>query len=100
MIGTSEQSTLMIGFVYILRSLRNNCFYIGSTINVENRLKKHNNGNVISTNKYKPFKLEYFQQYSGITMAKQIEYRLKKLKRKDYIEKIVKNKIIRMKLRP
>jgi len=89
----------MIGFVYILRSLKNNRFYIGSTVNVKNRLKKHNGGNVISTNKYKPFKLEYFQQYPSITMAKQIEYRLKKLKRKDYIEKIVRDRTIKMKER-
>ncbi len=90
----------MKGFVYILRSLKNSRFYIGSTIDVEERLKKHNNGSVVSTSKYKPFKLEYFQEYSSITVAKQIEYRLKKLKRKNYIEKIIIERIIKMKERP
>lgn len=36
-------------YVYFLKSLRNNDLYIGSTENVFNRLKKHNLGEVKST---------------------------------------------------
>lgn len=50
-----------------------------------------------STKKLRPWILVFYQVYETITKAKQIEYRLKKLKRKDYIEKIIEDKIIKMK---
>jgi predicted GIY-YIG superfamily endonuclease len=37
------------------------------------------------------------QEFESIELAKKIELRLKKLKRKDYIEKIVKDGYIKMK---
>lgn len=86
----------MKGYVYILRSLKNQRFYIGSTIDVNNRFKKHQDGLVFSTKRNRPYKIELTQEYSTITQAKQIEYRIKNLKRKDYIEKIIKDGYIKM----
>jgi len=86
----------MNGYVYILRSLKNYRFYIGSTVNVDSRLKMHNKGFVLSTRNSRPYKIELIQKYSTITKAKQIEYKIKKLKRRDYIEKIVRDGYIRM----
>ena len=75
--------------VYILKSLKNNRYYIGSTMDFIRRLSQHQRGKVISTKNNRPFKVMLIQQYNSITKAKQIEYKLKRLKRKDYIEKIV-----------
>jgi len=86
----------MNGYVYILKSLKNGRYYIGSTININNRLKKHNTGLVKSTCKCRPYKLELVQKYESITKAKQIEYKIKKLKRRDYIEKMIRDKNIKM----
>jgi len=42
-------------FVYILKSLKDNNFYIGRTNNIERRIKEHNNGRVQSTKSRIPF---------------------------------------------
>lgn len=85
------------GTVYILKSLKNNRLYIGSTtIDVYQRLERHNKGDVRSTNRYRPFKLEFYQAYEKISDARKIEVKLKRLKRRDYIEKIISEKCIRM----
>lgn len=86
----------MKGYVYILRSQKRNRFYIGSTINFNNRFQKHNKGLVKSTKNLRPLKIELVQEYETITLAKKIENKIKKLKRKDYIEKMIKDKIIKL----
>ncbi|PIZ63488.1 hypothetical protein COY16_01925 [Candidatus Roizmanbacteria bacterium CG_4_10_14_0_2_um_filter_39_13] len=83
-------------YVYILQSLKTSRYYIGSTLDIDKRLEKHNSGYVKSTKNSVPWKLEMSQKYSSITVAKQIKYRLKKLKRKDYIEKIIDDGYIKM----
>jgi len=89
-----------MAFVYILKSQKNNRFYIGSTIDVDNRFIKHQKGEVKATKNLRPLTLEFYQYFPTIKEAKIIEYKLKKLKRRDYIEKIIKDKKIRMKLGP
>jgi predicted GIY-YIG superfamily endonuclease len=43
-------------YVYILNSLaERGRFYVGSTDDLKDRLKKHNNGEVPHTSKYKPW---------------------------------------------
>ena len=73
------------GYVYILRSARNNKFYIGSTTDLIRRVGQHNRGKVRSTKPLGELKLEFSQEYSNINSARAIERRLKKLKRKDYL---------------
>lgn len=51
-----------------------------------------------STKNLRPFEIMLVQEYVNITIAKQVEYKLKKLKRKDYIEKIIKDRHIKMKI--
>jgi len=86
----------MKGFVYILKSQKNGQFYVGSTTNVVSRVERHNAGLVESTGNFRPHIIELIQGYCTIRQAKQIEYRIKKLKRKDYIEKMILEKRIRM----
>ena len=52
----------MIGYVYILRSLKDKKKYIGSTINIIKRLKIHNKGGVNSTKNRRPLILETYQE--------------------------------------
>jgi len=83
-------------YVYILQSIKNHLYYIGSTKNIELRIEKHNKGYVPSTKNMRPWRLAFSQGYESQQLAKNIEYRLKKLKRRDYIEKIIEDKYIKM----
>jgi putative endonuclease len=49
-------------YVYVLQSEKNN-LYIGSTSNLERRLNEHNIGRTYSTNRYKPFRMVYYEAY-------------------------------------
>ena len=85
-----------MAYVYILQSLRDGRFYVGSTINLEQRLKHHFGGFTPSTKRFEQIKLVFSQEYPTLKKARMIEKKLKKLKRKDYVEKIVKDGKIKM----
>ncbi|MFH1360062.1 MAG: GIY-YIG nuclease family protein [Candidatus Omnitrophota bacterium] len=78
-------------YVYILESEKNGRYYIGSTTNIEKRIRKHNEGAVHTTKRFLPVKLVFKKEYSDSKIAQKIEYKLKRLKRKDYLIKIVKS---------
>lgn len=69
-------------FVYIIKSHKENWFYVGSTSNLDQRLKYHNNGNVRSTKARKPFSIVYTEEYSSIDKARSREKEIKS-KRKE-----------------
>jgi putative endonuclease len=50
-------------YVYILRSLKDNKFYIGYSIDLRKRFNQHNNGLVKSTIKRRPFELVYYEAF-------------------------------------
>lgn len=50
-------------FVYILKSLKDNKFYVGMTLNLEKRLREHNSGQVRSTKYRRPLNLIYSERY-------------------------------------
>ena len=77
-------------YVYILESLVNGKYYIGSTNNLEKWLIKHNTRQVFSTKSNAPFKIVFNKKYENSVEARQSELKLKRLKRKDYIQKIIK----------
>jgi putative endonuclease len=85
----------MKGYVYILNNSKGN-YYIGSTCNLNRRLKEHAQGRVISTRSYLPVKCVFSQEYKNLKEARRIEIKLKRLKRRDYLDKIVSEQIIRM----
>ncbi|MDP3729488.1 MAG: GIY-YIG nuclease family protein [bacterium] len=85
----------MNGYVYILRD-ENGKLYVGSTDSVERRLQQHLHGHTTTTNRMKKIVLVFTQKYATLKEARNIERRLKKLKRKDYLEKIVKEGYIKM----
>ena len=63
--------------VYILRSLRDENLYIGSTNDLQRRLIEHNSGNVDSTKHRTPFTLEAYIAVKDKTNAIELEQYLK-----------------------
>jgi len=84
------------GILYILQSEVNSRYYIGSTNNLDRRLSEHNNGFSGYTKFTIPFKLVFKQEYQTIEKARQIEFKLKKLKSRRIITKIIEDKTIRL----
>jgi putative endonuclease len=51
-------------FVYILKSLRDHTYYYGSTHDLQERLKTHNNGKVRYTKGHRPYSLHYYETFN------------------------------------
>lgn len=64
-------------YLYIIKSTRDNNYYIGITKDVEKRLSHHNSGKVKSTKSRKPFLLIYQEKYSSKLIARKREKYLK-----------------------
>ena len=79
--------------VYILRSLKNERFYVGSTNNTERRVEEHNQGLVTATRFLIPLKLVRFIECESLQKARANEYRLKKYKSKKILSKVVESGI-------
>jgi putative endonuclease len=85
-----------MAYLYILQSLKNFRYYIGSTNNIDRRLDEHNSGKSKYTKIIRPLKLVFKQEYPSIMLARKIEHKLKKLKSKEIIEKIIEDKYIKL----
>ncbi len=72
-------------YVYILVT-KNWNYYIGSTIDIEKRMKEHNIWQVKSTKYIRPLNLIYTQYYPTIQEARKVEYHIKKQKSKEYVK--------------
>ena len=80
------------GYVYILKSEITGKLYIGSTRNLEQRLKVHNSGKVRSTKSGKPYHLLYSEEYSYYSDARKRESYLKSGSGRTWIkENVIKN---------
>lgn len=87
-----------MSFVYILKSRKSNKYYIGSTTDLKNRIKHHKGEHTPSTKRLGDVDLVFSQEYNSVSDARKIEFKLKKLKRRDYIEKIIKDGFIKIKI--
>ncbi len=83
-----------MAFVYILKSVRDSRYYIGSTTNLRERVKHHQGGFTPSTKRFGEIVLVFSQEYETLEEARRIERKLKNMKRRDYLEKIIENKKI------
>lgn len=86
--GSNPASTTM-AYVYILQSLKNNKFYIGSTTDLQRRLDEHNSGHSPYTKNNLPFKLVFQQIYPNLVDARKVESWLKRLKSRIILEQII-----------
>ena len=64
-------------YVYILYSSKSDGFYFGSTPDVKSRLQKHNQGKVLSTKPYIPWKLIWYAGFNDKELAMDFELYLK-----------------------
>jgi putative endonuclease len=74
---------------YILHSKRLDKYYIGSTNNIEDRLKRHNHGRSTYTKKGIPWELLYFEIFKTRSEAYQRELFIKSKKSKSFIAQLV-----------
>ena len=85
-----------MAWVYILKSKRDGKFYVGSTIDLSKRLKHHEGGSTPSTKRFGGITLVFSEEFQTLAEARQIERRLKGLKRRDYLLRIIRDGSIRM----
>jgi len=78
-------------YVYVLRSVRDNQFYVGFTRNLPRRLEAHNEGLIASTKKRVPFELVYWEGCLDQADATQREKYLKSAWGKRYIKNRLRN---------
>ncbi|MDP3244919.1 MAG: GIY-YIG nuclease family protein [bacterium] len=64
-------------YVYILKSKHHNELYVGSTNDLQRRFCEHNNGKEISTRRYMPWFLVYYEAFLEEKLARERESRLK-----------------------
>ena len=83
-------------FLYILQSIKNNRYYIGSTNNLERRLIEHNCGKTRSLKYLRPLEIVFQKEFEKETDARLMERKLKKFKSRTIIESIIKDQEIRM----
>ena len=76
-------------FVYILKSLKDNKYYIGQTENVNERFGMHNRGLVTSTRLRRPFVIIKTEEFVTRSEARKRENYLKKLKGGNEFKKII-----------
>ena len=73
-------------FVYIIHSRRLNRFYVGSTVNIEKRLREHNAGYSLSTRAGCPWELIHSEPFASRSEALHQERWIKARGIKRYLE--------------
>ena len=77
-------------YVYVLKSLRNQKRYVGSTGHLPmERLKQHNSGSNVWTRQNKPFELIYSERHSTKTLAAERERFLKSGVGRKFLDQLV-----------
>ena len=65
-------------YVYLLKSLKDNGYYIGYSSDLVARFKEHSIGNVKSTKNRRPLELVYYEAYELKPLATEREKQLKR----------------------
>jgi len=76
-------------YLYIIKSLKTGEYYIGSSSNVEERLKQHNDGKVKSTKLLLPWQIIYTESFTNRSVAVKRERQLKNWKSREAIERLI-----------
>jgi len=66
-------------YFYLIQSIRKpDAIYSGSTNNLKKRMEEHNQGNVISTRRYLPWRIVYYEAYVSEADAREREQKFKR----------------------
>jgi putative endonuclease len=76
-------------YTYVLRSLKKNILYKGSTENLNQRLEQHNNGLVTFTSKFKPWKFVYHETFTTRAEAMAREKFFKSGKGREWLKNVI-----------
>lgn len=88
------ESGMHMNYVYILQSLRNGKFYIGSTNNIERRIKEHQNGTGgLYTKLNGPWRLVCVKEFCSIDEARIEEKKIKSYKSGNAFKKIINGEV-------
>ncbi len=75
-------------YAYILKSLKNNKYYIGYSSDVNRRLAEHNKGKSKYSSRYKPWAIYYFERFKREEDAMKREKQIKSWKSRKMIENL------------
>ncbi len=64
-------------YVYLLKSVNKDFFYIGSTNDINKRINEHEQGECLTTKRYLPMRLVYYEAYASDLDANNREQKLK-----------------------
>lgn len=67
----------MSNYLYILKNIDTGRYYIGSTSNLERRIKQHKSGKTRTTKILKTFSLVYSEKYENLIDARMREKKIK-----------------------
>ncbi|HLF17284.1 MAG TPA: GIY-YIG nuclease family protein [Candidatus Omnitrophota bacterium] len=85
-------TTIIMFYVYILKSLKNGKKYVGYTSKLPlNRLREHNDGSNKYTKGHRPYELIYEEQFDSETKAKRREKFLKTGNGRSVLNRILNN---------
>ena len=76
-----------MAYVYILKSLSKDKFYVGSTDNLDRRPEEHNSGLSYYTKRFIPWRIVYQEKYDNIGDAIKREKYLKSAAGRRFIKK-------------
>jgi len=74
---------------YILGSGRDNGFYVGSTRDLDQRLKRHTEGRIHATKNRLPLAMVYFKSFETYNEAYKYEQFIKRQKSSEYINRLI-----------
>jgi putative endonuclease len=73
-------------YVYILQSQVDQTYYVGSCADLDERLRRHNEGRSLYTRTKRPWRLVYFEKHVDRSAAVKREAEIKSKKRTTFIE--------------
>ncbi|TAN36140.1 MAG: GIY-YIG nuclease family protein [Verrucomicrobia bacterium] len=79
----------VVYFVYILQSLRTNCFYIGTTDDLVRRFHQHQTGRSTYTCKCGPWWMTYYEIHADRSSALHREREIKHWKSSTRIQRLI-----------
>ncbi|MBI2263174.1 GIY-YIG nuclease family protein [Candidatus Berkelbacteria bacterium] len=76
-------------YLYILKSKKDDKFYIGITNDLNDRISRHNSGKVTATRFRRPLNMVYYEKYQSYNEVIKRERYLKSLKSHKYINWLI-----------